>query len=161
MKNSIRTNSIQTTCVKASDAPKKWWLIDAEGVVLGRLASEIAQLIRGKKKACFTPNMNTGDHVVVINAGKVGLTANKMKTKMHHWHTGYIGGLKSISIGERLQSVNCTNVIRDAVKGMLPKGPLGYDNIRNLHIYADQNHEQQAQQPEVYDFLSKNRKNKA
>jgi len=154
-------NSIKTTCVKSSDVTKKWWLIDANGAVLGRLASEIAQIIRGKKKAVFTPNMNNGDCVVVINASKVALTSNKAKTKKHWWHTGYVGGIKSISIADRLQSKNATDVIKDAVKGMLPKGPLGYANLRNLHIYANDTHENQAQQPEAYDFISKNRKNRA
>lgn len=151
---------MKTTCVKTCEVTKNWHLIDAQGIVLGRLASKIATLLRGKTKATFTPNMDTGDCVVVINAEKVALTSNKAKTKKFWWHTGFIGGIKSISIGDRLQSKNAHMVIQDAVKGMLPKGPLGYKTLGNLYVYAGEQHKHGAQQPVAYDFASENRKNR-
>lgn len=151
-------NSLHAPCVTQVD--KKWLLIDAKGAILGRLASQLAIMLRGKHKAQFTPNMDNGDNIVVINAKHVNMKANKLKTKKHFWHTGYIGGIKSISIFDRLQSAQCTNVIRDAVKGMLPKNRLGDKILGNLHIYEEDQHKHQAQQPQVYDFISNNRKNK-
>jgi len=125
---------------------RDWCLIDATDKTLGRLATELATRLRGKHKPEFTPNMDTGDHLVVINAEKIKVTGNKMSDKMYHHHTGYIGNLKSINLAKLLDE-HPERVLQSAVKGMLPKNPLGRAMFRKLHVYAGPEHPHQAQQP--------------
>ena len=125
---------------------RDWCLIDATDKTLGRLATELATRLRGKHKPEFTPNMDTGDHLVVINAEKIKVTGKKMDDKMYHHHTGYIGNLKSINLAKLLDE-HPERVLQSAVKGMLPKNPLGRAMFRKLHVYAGPEHPHQAQQP--------------
>lgn len=141
------TNSYKTYSAKASDIDKKWVLVDAEGHALGRVASKVATYLRGKHKPEFTPHMDTGDNVVVINASKVKLTGNKMKKKEYFRYSGYPGSEKYTSAEEMLEH-NPEFVIENAVKGMLPKNKLGNKLMTNLRVYAGPVHEQEAQQPE-------------
>ncbi len=141
----------RTFSAKKSDVEEKWWLVDARGKVLGRMASEIARVLRGKNKPIFTPHVDTGDFVIVINAVKVRFTGNKLKDKVYYHHSGYIGGLKSIT-AEKLIEKNPTEVVRRAVKGMLPKNRLGRKLIKKLKIYAGGEHPHQAQHPEILDI---------
>lgn len=131
------------------DKNRRWLLVDAEGKTLGRLASQIAALVRGKHKATYTPSVDGGDFVVVINAGKVRLTGAKLETKVYRRHSGYIGGLKSMTAGTMLQK-HPTRLIEEAVKGMLPKGNLGKRMSKKLKVYAGAEHPHKAQQPEVF-----------
>lgn len=125
---------------------RDWCLVDATGKTLGRLASELASHLRGKHKPDFTPHMDTGDNIVVVNAEKIRVTGNKLNAKMYHHHTGYIGNLKSISLGKQLEQ-HPERVIQAAVKGMLPKNSLGRSIFRKLHVYAGPEHPHSAQQP--------------
>ena len=125
---------------------REWCVVDATDKTLGRLASELAFRLRGKHKPEFTPNMDTGDHMVVINAEKIKVTGNKLEDKMYHRHTGYIGNLKSISLGKLLEQ-HPERVLQKAVKGMLPRNPLGRAVFRKLHVYAGPDHPHAAQQP--------------
>jgi len=136
-----------TYLAKPADVVRKWYLVDAEGKTLGRLASRVAILLRGKHKPTFTPNVDTGDHVIIVNAGKVRLTAGKLKTKVYIHHTGYPGGLKSVT-AEHLLAKKPTALLEKAIKGMLPKNPLGKQMARKLKIYAGTEHPHQAQRPE-------------
>ncbi|NQY83131.1 MAG: 50S ribosomal protein L13 [Alphaproteobacteria bacterium] len=140
-------------------AEAKWLLIDAEGLVLGRLAVEIARLIRGKHKATFTPHVNCGDKVVVVNADKVHLTAKKRKNKVYYWHTGYVGGIKQRTTEQILDGEHPERVLGKAVEGMIPGGTLKSEVLRNLHIYVGAAHCHEAQQPKPYDFAAANAKN--
>ncbi|UCE62562.1 MAG: 50S ribosomal protein L13 [Nitrospirota bacterium] len=133
---------------KPQELQRKWYLVDAEGQTLGRLASRIAILLRGKHKPIFTPNVDTGDHVVVINASRIHLTANKFKAKTYHHHTGFPGGLKSVT-AEKLHAKKPTAILSKAIQGMLPKGPLGNQMAKKLRIYPGSEHSHQAQQPEL------------
>ena len=135
---------------------KKWRLVDAAGVPLGRLASEVALIIRGKDKPSYTPNQDDGDFVVVVNAEKVALTGKKMDNKVYKHHTGYFGGLKTITVTEMLQK-HPERVIEKAVAGMLPKGPLGRVMFSRLKVYAGSEHPHKAQLPEVYTVQSVNK----
>ena len=137
---------------------KKWILIDAEGIVLGRLASIIAMRLRGKHKATFTPSMDMGDNVIVINADKVQITGNKREEK-HYWHTGHPGGIKSRTTGEILEGKYPERVLTQAVKRMLPGNKLSRHIMTNLRIYAGAEHPHEAQSPEVLDVKSMNAKN--
>ncbi len=128
---------------------RDWFLIDADGVTLGRLASEVARRLRGKHKPEFTPNMDAGDYIVVINASKIHATGNKMQDKTYYWHTEHPGGLKSTTLG-KLVAEHPERVIEKAVKGMLPKGPLGYAQYRKLKVYAGAEHPHTAQQPKTF-----------
>ncbi len=141
------TNSYKTYSAKASDIDKKWVLVDAEGHALGRVASKVATYLRGKHKPEFTPHMDTGDNVVVINASKVKLTGNKMKQKEYFRYSGYPGSEKYTSAEEMLEH-KPEFVIENAIKGMLPKNKLGSKLMTNLRVYAGPVHEQEAQQPE-------------
>ena len=132
---------------KASEIQRSWHLVDADGLVLGRMATEVARLLRGKHKPTFTPNVDTGDHVVIINAGKIHLTGGKLKTKTYTLHTGYPGGLKSAS-AEHVHKKDPTALVETAIKGMLPKNPLGKQMARKLKIYAGAEHPHTAQHPE-------------
>jgi large subunit ribosomal protein L13 len=142
------------------DIVKKWILVDAEDVVLGRLASILAMRLRGKHKPDYTPNMDCGDHVIVINAEKVKLTGNKRTQKTYYWHTGYPGGIKSRTADKLLDGRFPERVISKAVERMVPRGPLGRKVMSNLHIYAGAEHPHEAQQPEMLDVAGMNPKNK-
>ena len=135
-----------TVSAKPAEVRRDWYLVDADGKTLGRLASEIARRLKGKHKPIFTPHIDTGDYIVVINAEKVAVTGNKLKDKMYHHHTGYIGNLKSISLEKQLQNAP-ERVIETAVKGMLPRNPLGRAMMKKLRIFAGPEHSHQAQQP--------------
>ena len=136
-----------TYSAKPSEVKRDWFVVDAEGKALGRLASEIATRLRGKHKPIYTPHIDTGDYIVVINAEKVAVTGNKFTDKMYYKHTGYVGNLKSISF-DKLQASKPEKIIELAVKGMLPKGPLGRDMYRKLKVYAGSEHNHHAQQPQ-------------
>ena len=140
-----------TVSAKPAEVRREWLLIDAEDKTLGRLATEIARRLRGKHKPEYTPHVDTGDYIVVVNAEKIRVTGNKMKDKMYHHHTGYIGNLKSISLEKLLQKAP-ERVIQSAVKGMLPKNPLGRAMFKKLRVYAGSEHEHQAQQPKVLEI---------
>lgn len=135
-----------TVSAKPAEVRREWLLVDADGKTLGRLASEIARRLKGKHKPIFTPHVDTGDYVVVVNAQKVAVTGNKLKDKMYHHHTGYIGNLKSISLEKQLQKAP-ERVIETAVRGMLPRNPLGRAMMKKLRIFAGPEHTHQAQQP--------------
>jgi large subunit ribosomal protein L13 len=152
---------MSTYSAKPSEVNKKWLLIDAEGVVLGRLASEVAKILRGKHKPTFTPHIDTGDNVVIINAEKVKLTGKKLTDKIYYRHTGHPGGVKSATPEFIFNSAHPTRVFKKAVERMLPKeSPLARDQFAKLHVYAGTEHPHAGQKPEVYDFASKNPKNK-
>jgi large subunit ribosomal protein L13 len=137
---------MKTFSAKPAEVKREWLLVDAEGKTLGRLASEIARRLRGKHKTIYTPHVDTGDYIVVINAEKVAVTGNKATDKMYHHHTGYIGNLKSISFDKLVQKAP-ERIINSAVKGMLPKNSLGRAMFRKLKVYAGTDHPHTAQQP--------------
>ena len=149
-----------TKSIKPTEVESKWYLVDAKDLVVGRLASVIAKYIRGKHKPSYTPHVNCGDRIVVINAEKVHFTGNKMKDKMFYWHTGYPGGIKERSMGQILLGKHPERVLMKAVERMVPRGPLGRDVMGNLKIYAGADHPHAAQNPEVLDIASFNPKNK-
>ncbi len=140
-----------TVSAKPAEVRRDWYLIDAEGKTLGRMASEIARRLRGKHKPIYTPHVDTGDYIVVINAEKLRVTGNKMKDKMYHHHTGYVGNLKSINLEKLLQKAP-ERVLQQAVKGMLPRNPLGRAMFKKLKVYAGPEHPHQAQQPKPLDI---------
>ena len=141
-----------------ADIDKTWVEIDAEGVILGRLASIVAMRLRGKHKPSFTPSMDMGDNVIVINADKVQLTGKK-RDKPNYWHTGYPGGIKSRTTGQILEGKHPERVVSQAVKRMLPGGPLSRQQMTNLRVYAGSEHPHEAQSPEVLDVRAMNKKN--
>lgn len=149
-----------TYSAKAADVQKDWVLIDAEGLVLGRLASLIALRLRGKHKPSYTPHIDDGDNVVVINAEKVRLTGNKAQADIFYWHTGYPGGIKGKSKGEILEGKHPERVIEKAVERMLPEGPLARKQLKNLKVYAGTSHPHEAQSPKTVDIAGMNKKNK-
>ncbi len=152
---------MKTFSAKPSDIQKKWIIVDAQDVVLGRLASQIALRLRGKHKPTFTPHMDTGDNVVVINAEKVKLTGgNKPSQSIFYWHTGYPGGIKGISKGAQLEGKYPERVIMKAVERMLPEGNMGRLLLTNLRVYKGTEHPHAAQNPEVVDIAGQNPKNK-
>src|SRR6201987_1573139 len=151
---------MKTYSAKASEIDKKWLLIDADGLVLGRLASLIAMRLRGKHKPSYTPHMDCGDHVVVVNAEKVQLTGNKRADSIFYWHTGYPGGVKGRSKGAILDGKHPERVLIKAVERMVPRGPLGRRVMGHLKVYAGPAHPHEAQQPQVLDVAAMNRKNK-
>ena len=130
---------------------RKWYVVDAEGATLGRLASEIAKVLRGKNKPEYTPHIDTGDYVIVVNAEKVKVTGKKLQQKVYYNHSDYVGGMRETTLAE-LFNKKPEKVIELAVKGMLPKGPMGRDMIKKLHVYAGPEHANQAQKPEVLTF---------
>jgi len=150
---------MKTYSAKPADIEKKWILIDAEGIVLGRLATIVAMRLRGKHKATFTPHMDMGDNVIVINADKVQMTGNKRADKNYYWHTGYPGGIKSRTAGQILEGKYPERVVTKAVQRMLPGGPLSRKQMTNLRVYAGGEHPHEAQQPEVLDVAAMNSKN--
>jgi large subunit ribosomal protein L13 len=137
---------MKTFSAKPAEVKRDWYVVDADGKTLGRLASELARRLRGKHKPEYTPHVDTGDYIVVVNAEKVRVTGNKEKGKIYHRHTGYIGHLKSVSLG-KLRGTHPERIIQNAVKGMLPKNPLGRAMFRKLKVYKGSEHSHQAQQP--------------
>lgn len=137
---------MKTFSAKAAEVKRDWFIVDATGKTLGRLATEIALRLRGKHKPIFTPHVDTGDYIVVINAEKIHVTGNKLKDKIYYRHTGYIGNLKSTSLGKLLKQ-HPERALENAVKGMLPKNSLGRTMYRKLRVYAGPNHDHAAQQP--------------
>ena len=135
----------------ASSIERKWYVVDAEGCTLGRLASEVASVLRGKNKPVFTPHVDTGDYVIVINAEKIKVTGKKLDQKIYYSHSDYVGGMKETTLREMMNK-KPEKVIELAVKGMLPKGPLGRQMIKKLHVYAGAEHGHEAQKPEVLTF---------
>ena len=133
---------------------KKWYVVDAEGQTLGRLATEVANILRGKNKPIYTPNVDAGDYVVVINAAKIKVTGKKLDQKVYFSHSEYVGGVKEATLREMLAK-KPENVITHAVKGMLPKGSLGSSLLKKLHVYAGPEHDQAAQKPEVYELKAR------
>lgn len=140
-----------TYSVKKDEIVRKWYIIDAEGKPLGRVATEAARLLRGKHKPTFTPNMDVGDHVIVINCSKVILTGDKLNQKVYRHHSGYIGGMKEVMAKDMLKD-NPEKAMTLAIKGMLPHNTLGRETIKKLRVYAGAEHENQAQKPEVWEF---------
>ena len=157
----MKALSKMTQSVKPADVEKKWHIIDAEGLVTGRLAVVIANLLRGKHKPSYTPHVDCGDHVIVINAGKVKFTGNKMNGKIYYKHTGHPGGIKETTPAKVLEGKFPERVLEKAVQRMIPRGPLGRDQMRALHLYNGTEHPHDGQKPEVMDVASLNRKNKA
>ncbi len=151
---------MKTYSAKPSEVEKKWFVVDAEGVVLGRLASVIALRLRGKHKPMFTPHIDTGDNIIVINAEKVRLTGRKREQDVFYWHTGYPGGIKGKSKGQILDGRHPERVVHKAVERMVPRGPLGRQVMSNLKVYAGTEHPHAAQEPEVLDIAAMNPKNK-
>ena len=151
---------MSTFSAKASEIKKDWVLIDGEGLVVGRLAAVIATRLRGKHKPSYTPHMDCGDNVIVINADKVAFTGKKLNDKVYYKHTGYAGGIKEITAQKVLEGRFPERVLEKAIERMIPRGPLGRQQMRNLRIFAGAEHPHEAQNPEVIDLASRNRKNK-
>ena len=137
---------MKTYMAKPAEVERKWYVVDATDMVLGRLASQVAMVLRGKNKPTFTPNVDTGDYVIIINADKVRLTGKKLEKKYYRYHAGYIGGLKEVQY-KKLMAEKPEFVVYKAVKGMLPKNAIGRTMIKKLHVYAGNEHNHQAQQP--------------
>ena len=150
---------MKTYSAKAGEIEKKWYLVDAEGLVLGRLASQVAKILRGKHKPTFTPHLDCGDNVIVINAAKIAMTGKKRADKTYYWHTGYAGGIKERTAGEILDGRFPERVVIKAVERMISRGPLGRQQMSNLRVYAGPEHKHEAQQPEVLDIAAMNPKN--
>ena len=142
---------MKTFMASASSIDRKWYGVDAAGYTLGRLASEVAKVLRGKNKPTYTPSMDTGDYVIVVNAEKVKVTGKKLDQKVYYRHSEYVGSLKETTLREMLNK-HPERVIESAVKGMLPKGPLGREMYTKLHVYAGPDHKHEAQKPEVLTF---------
>ena len=149
-----------TKSAKPAEVEKKWHLIDADGLVVGRLATIVANILRGKHKPSFTPHVDCGDHVIVINADKVKFTGNKLGQKKYYKHTGYIGGIKEVTAAKVLDGRFPERVLEKAVERMVPRGPLGRQQMKALHLYAGTEHPHAGNQPETLDVASMNRKNK-
>lgn len=142
---------MQTKSYSAAEVQHSWYIVDAQDVVLGRLASRVAAILRGKNKPTFTPNADTGDFVVIVNAEKIKVTGNKEETKKYHHYTGYIGGVRTTTV-RKLRETHPERIVTHAVKGMLPKGPLGRKMFKKLKVYAGPEHPHKAQQPEALKF---------
>ncbi len=151
---------MKTYMLKASEIKKEWLLIDAKDIVLGRLASQVALLLKGKHKPTFTPFLDCGDNVIIINAEKVALTGNKAQDSIFYYHTGYPGGIKGRSKGEILASKTPEKVVQKAVERMIDRSPLGRQLMSNLRVYAGEAHPHEAQNPRVIDIAAMNSKNK-
>ena len=150
----------QTASAKPAEVEKKWILIDADGLVVGRVASIIANRLRGKHKTSFTPHVDCGDNVIVINADKARFTGRKLGQKVYYKHTGYAGGIKGVTAAKVLEGRFPERVLEKAVERMIPRGPLGRQQMRNLRLYSGTEHPHAAQNPNVLDIASMNRKNK-
>ena len=142
---------MKTFSAKSKEVKRDWFLVDANGKTLGRLATEVASRLRGKHKAEYTPHVDTGDYIVIVNAAKIAVTGNKFNDKMYHHHTGYIGNLKSVSFKDLIKK-KPEEVIQRAVKGMLPKGPLGREMAKKMKIFSGSDHTHGAQQPQTLDI---------
>lgn len=142
---------MKTFMASPATIDRKWYVVDATGMTLGRLASEIAKVLRGKNKPIYTPHIDTGDNVIVINAEKISVTGKKMDQKIYYHHSDYVGGMKEATLKEKLAK-KPESVIELAVKGMLPKGPLGRQMLKKLHVYAGSEHKHEAQKPEALTF---------
>ena len=151
---------MNTYATKPSDIERKWSVVDAEGVVLGRLAAEVSKILRGKHKPSYVPNLDCGDYVIVINADKVKLTGKKLADKVYYRHTGYAGGIKEITAGKILEGRFPGRVVEKAVERMISRNPLGRQQMTKLKIYAGAEHPHTAQNPEVLDIAAMNPKNK-
>ena len=147
----MRDSRVRTYSAKASEIQREWWVADAAGQTLGRMATRIATILRGKHKPMYTPHMDCGDHVIVINAGKIQVTGKRLDQKVYYRHSGYPGGLKSITLRDQLQK-HPTRAIQLAVRGMLPKNRLGRQMIKKLRVYASDTHPHEAQQPKVLEL---------
>lgn len=152
--------SKQTASAKPAEVEKKWHIIDADGLVVGRLASIVANILRGKHKPSYTPHVDCGDHVIIINAGKVKFTGKKNTDKIYYKHTGHPGGIKETTPEKVLGGRFPERVLEKAIERMIPRGPLGRDQMRALHLYNGTEHPHDGQKPEVLDVASMNRKNK-
>ena len=150
---------MRTFSLKAEQIKKNWFVIDGNGLILGRLSALVASYLRGKHKPEFTPSIDCGDYVVIINADKIQVTGNKLEDHIFYWHTGYPGGIKQRTMKERLSSKFPERVIIKAVERMLPKGPLGRQMLKNLKVYAGGSHPHTGQQPKVLDVAAMNSKN--
>ncbi len=152
---------MKTYTAKLPDIEHKWWVVDAQDVVLGRMAGEVAKILRGKHKPMFTPHMDCGDHVVIVNADKVKLTGRKREQKTYYWHTGFPGGIKNRTAKQVLEGRFPERVVKKAIERMLPKeSPLARKQFKKLHVYAGAEHPHEAQKPVVLDFAARNPKNK-
>jgi len=151
---------MKTYSAKPSEVEKKWLIVDAKDVVLGRLAAVVANHLRGKHKPTYTPHIDCGDNVIVINAKHVRLTGNKRDGDIFYWHTGHPGGIKSRSKGEILDGKFPERVVEKAIERMVPRGPLGRQQMSNLRVYAEAEHNHEAQKPEILDVAAMNPKNK-
>ncbi len=151
---------MKTISAKAADIERKWHVIDAEGVILGRLAAVIATRLRGKHKPLYTPHVDCGDNIIVINAEKVRLTGRKMQDKRYYRHTGHPGGIKETSPEKIFAGAYPERVVQKAVERMIPRSPLGRQQLSKLHVYAGSEHPHEAQQPEALDVAGMNPKNK-
>jgi len=149
-----------TYSAKPNEIQHDWFVIDAEDLVLGRLAAIVATRLRGKHKATYTPHMDCGDNIIIINAEKIKLTGNKRENKIYYWHTGYPGGIKSRTAAKILDGKHPERVIEKAITRMVPKGPLGRKVLKKLHIYSGHSHPHEAQKPNVLDIAKLNEKNK-
>lgn len=141
---------MKTFMAKASNVERQWYVIDASGMVVGRLASQVASMLRGKHKPTYTPHVDTGDYIIVINTDKMVFTGKKLDSKIYYRHSGYVGGLKETTARRMMEKKSAT-VLKEAVRGMLPKGPLGYAMLTKLHLYAGAEHEHQAQKPVAFE----------
>ena len=157
----MKALSKMTRSIKPAEVEKNWYIIDAEGLVVGRLASIIANILRGKHKPSYTPHVDCGDHVIVLNADKVRFTGNKLTDKKYYKHTGYAGGIKETTPAKVLEGRFPERVLEKAVQRMIPRGPLGRDQMRALHLYNGTEHPHDGQKPSTLDVASMNRKNKA
>ena len=151
---------MKTYSAKPSEIEKKWYVIDADGLVLGRMAAVISRMLRGKHKTTFTPHMDCGDNIVVVNAEKVKLTGKKLTDKIYYRHTGYPGGIRANTAGGILNGKRPEQVVIKAVERMLPRGPLGRQQMKNLKVFSGSEHSHEAQKPEALDVAAMNSKNK-
>ena len=151
---------MKTYSAKPLEIEKKWYVIDAEGLVLGRMAAVISRMLRGKHKTTFTPHMDCGDNIVVVNAEKVKLTGKKLTDKIYYRHTGYPGGIRTNTAGSILSGKRPEQVVIKAVERMLPRGPLGRQQMKNLKVFSGSEHSHEAQKPEALDVAAMNSKNK-
>ncbi len=151
---------MKTYSAKPTEIDKKWLIVDAEDVVLGRLAQAVAVVLRGKHKPTYTPHLDCGDNVIIVNAEKVRLTGKKRSDKIYYRHTGHPGGIKSVTAGQVLDGRFPERVVTDAIRRMIPKGPLGRQQLKNLRVYPGTEHPHEAQAPEVFDVAGMNKKNK-
>ncbi len=151
---------MKTYSAKPAEINREWWIIDAQDIVLGRMASRVALLLRGKHKPMFTPNLDCGDHVIIVNADKIALTGKKRSDKVYYRHTGYPGGIKSTTPEKILSGEHPHRVVKKAIERMMPKGPLGRAQMKKLKVYGGAEHPHAAQQPKTIDFAAHNPKNK-